>query len=126
MANVKPRVTIPTNVEEKLDLATKIYKKHTTMATTSPLNALQTHTWTSNGPQVTTALTLHQQAEDLKRQAEEAYRKRDLLMGEITESILASRDLLLGVYRDNPKILGEWGYEIDDSARTANKETSKP
>lgn len=121
MANTKPRVVIPKNAEEKLDLAGKIFKKHTAMTTTSPLNALQTHTWAVNGPQVATALTLHQQAEDLKRQAEQAYRKRDLLMEEITESILASRDLLLGVYRDNPKALGDWGFEVDDSGAVAKK-----
>ena len=123
MANPNQRVTIPTNPEEKLDLAAKVYKKHTSLTTTSPLNALQTHTWAVNGPQVANALLLHQQAEDFKRQAEEAYRKRDLLMDEITESILASRDLLLGVYRDNPKILGEWGYEVDDRA-TVKKATA--
>jgi tryptophanyl-tRNA synthetase len=121
MANPNVRVEIPRNAEETLDLASKINKKHTAMTTTSPLNALQTHTWAVNGPQVATALALHQQAEDLKRQAEEAYRKRDLLMGEIKESILASRDLLLGVYRDNPKILGEWGFEVNDSVAAAKK-----
>jgi hypothetical protein len=45
-----------------------------------------------------------------------------LLLGEITESIKASRDLLLGVYRDIPKTLGEYGFEVDDSARAAKKQ----
>ena len=121
MANPNLRVAIPKNAEEKIDLATKVYKKHTAMAAASPLNSLLTHTWTANGPQVATALTLHLQAEDLMRQAEEAYRKRDLLLGEITESLLASRDLLLGVYRDNPKILGEWGFVVDDTVRATAK-----
>jgi hypothetical protein len=74
--------------------------------------------------QVATGLTLHQQAEDYKRQAEEAYRKRDLLLAEIAESVKASRDLLLGVYRDNPKILGEWGFEVNDSVRATKKKQS--
>lgn len=125
MANPNQRVEIPKNAEEKLDLAAKVYKKHTAMATTSPLNSLQTHTWAVNGPQVATTLTLHLQAEDLKRQAEEAYRKRDLIMNEITESLLASRDLLLGVYRDNPKILGEWGFVVHDTARATKKSETK-
>jgi hypothetical protein len=67
-------------------------------------------------------LLLHKKAEELKRQAEEAYRQRDLLLGEITESVKASRDLLQGVYRDTPKTLGEYGFEVDDSARAARKQ----
>lgn len=121
MANSKPRVVIPSNPAQRIDLSAKIYKKHVAMTTTSPLNALQTNTWTQNGPQVANALTLHQQAEDLSRQAEEAYRKRDVLLASIDESIKSSRDLLLGVYRDNPKILGEWGFEVNDTAAAAKK-----
>ncbi len=115
----KPRVNIPRNPSLQIDLGSKIYKKHLTLAAASPLNALQAHTWAQNGPQVALALAQHQLAEDLSRQAEEAYRKRDLLLVEIDESVKSSRDLLLGVYRDNPKILGEWGFEVDDSVCTA-------
>lgn len=121
MANTKPRVNIPKNPAQKLDLASKIYAKHTSMAATSPLNALQSHTWTANGPEVANAQTLNQQAEEYNRLAEEAYRKRDLLMYEIDESIKSTRDLLLGIYRDNPKELGQWGFEVDDSVRAAAK-----
>jgi len=125
MANPNLRVVIPENPAQELDLAKKIYAKHTAMAATSPLASLQTHTWTVNGPQVANALTLHAQAEDLKRQAEEAYRKRDVLLAEIDQSVKASRDLLLAVYRDNPKILGEWGFEVDDSARAKKAAATK-
>lgn len=117
MANPTYRVNIPRNAEEVLDLAADIYQKHTDLATTSPLNAMQTHTWTENGPQVATCLDLHKQAEELSRKAEEAYRQRDLLLGNITESVKASRDLLLGIYRETPKALGDWGFDVDDSPR---------
>jgi len=121
MANTKPRVNIPKNPAQKLDLASKIYAKHSSMSDASLLNALQSHTWTANGPEVANAQTLHQQAEEYNRQAEEAYRKRDLLLSEIDESIKSTRDLLLGIYRDNPKELGQWGFEVDDTARSAVK-----
>lgn len=124
MPNPNQRVLIPRNAAQKLDLAKKVLAKHTAMAATSPLASLQTHTWAANGPQVTTAINLHQQAEDLSRQAEEAYRKRDILLAEIDLSIKASRDILLAVYFDNPKILGEWGFEVDDTVR-ATKATAK-
>jgi hypothetical protein len=122
MANSSFRVNIPKNAEELLDLAAKVYQKHTDLEDASPLNAMVSHKWADNGPNVATCLQLHKQAEELKRQAEEAYRQRDLLMGEITESVKASRDLLLGVYRETPKSLGEYGFEVDDSPRAAKKQ----
>lgn len=122
MANSSYRVNIPKNTEELLDLATKVYQKHTDLATASPLNAMVSHKWSDNGPNVAPCLQLHKQAEDLKRQAEEAYRQRDLMLAGITESVKASRDLLLGVYRETPKSLGEYGFEVDDSARAAKKQ----
>lgn len=121
MANTNYRVNIPKNAEELLDLAAKVYQKHIDLAAASPLNAMVSHNWNSNGPTVAPCLQLHKQAEELKRQAEEAYRQRDLMLTEITESVKASRDLLLGVYRETPKSLGEYGFEVDDSARAAKK-----
>lgn len=122
MANTNYRVNIPKNAEELLDLAATVYQKHTDLAGASPLNAMVSHNWTNNGPNVAPCLQLHKQAEDLKRQAEEAYRRRDLMLTEITESVKASRDILLGVYRETPKTLGEFGFEVDDSARAAKKQ----
>ena len=122
MGNSTVRVNIPKNAEELLDLAGSVYKKHTDLATASPLSAMVSHKWADNGPKVAPCLQLHKQAEELKRQAEEAYRQRDLMLGGITESVKASRDLLLGVYRETPKTLGEYGFEVDDSARAAKKQ----
>jgi len=121
MANSKPRVSIPTNPAQKIDLASRIYAKHVADADASLLNALLNHNWTQNGPEVANALSLHQQAEDLQRQADLAYRKRDLIIGELDESIKSSRDLLLGVYRDNPKELNQWGFDVSDSPKAAVK-----
>ena len=121
MANSSYRVNIPKNTEELLDLAAKVYQKHTDLAVASPLNAMVSHKWADNGPNVAPCLQLHKQAEELKRQAEEAYRKRDLMLNDITESVKASRDLLLGVYRQTPKALGEYGFEVNDTARAAKK-----
>ena len=121
MPNSKPRVYLPTNPKGKLDLAAKVYAKHTQLGATSPLNTMQNHTWTSNGPEVANALTLHDQAESLKRQADEAYKKRDLLLAEIDESLKSSRDLLLSITRDNPKELGQWGFDVFDSPKAAPK-----
>ena len=121
MANSLYRVVIPNNAEELLDLATNVYNKHNELGAASPLNAMVSHKWTDNGPKVATCLTLHKLAEELKRQAEETYRLRDLLLAGITESVKASRDVLLGVYRETPKTLGEYGFQVDDTARASKK-----
>ena len=121
MPSSKPRVSIPNNPVQKLDLAARVYAKHIAAGVSSPLNALQTHKWEDNGPEIATALSLHQQAEDLQRQTDLAYRKRDLLLSEIDESIKSSRDLLMGIYRDNPKELNQWGFDVSDTVRSATK-----
>jgi hypothetical protein len=79
------------------------------------------HNWAANGSKVTDAMALHLQAEELKRQSEEAYNKRNALMGDINESVKASRDLLTGVYRETPKVLNEFGFDVSNSVRTAAK-----
>ena len=121
MANPKIRVNIPTNPAQELELAVRINAKHITDGAASPLNALQNHKWDDNASKITDAQTLHQQAEDLQRQANLAYRKRDLLLTEINESIKSSRDLLLGIYHDNPKELSQWGFDVSDSPKAAAK-----
>jgi hypothetical protein len=122
MPNTKPRVNIPTNPAERLDLAARIYAKHVADGTNSPLNALQNHNWTTNGPEVPNAITLNQQAEDLQRQTDLTYRKRDLLLSDIDECIKSSRDLLLSINRDNPKELNQWGFDVSDTAHAPKKE----
>ena len=121
MANTKPRVIIPRNPAKKLELASMIYAKHLDMANESPLNAIQSNSWSSNGPEISNAQTLHQLAEDYKRKSEIAYQQRDLLLAKIDESIKSSRDLLLGVHRENPKSLGRWGFEVHDSPKTSRE-----
>lgn len=121
MANPKIRVNIPTNPAQKLDLAVRVNAKHTADGATSPLNALHSHKWQDNASKITEAQTFHQQAEELQRQANLSYRKRDLLLEEIDESIKSSRDLLLGIFRDNPKELSQWGFDVSDSPKSSAK-----
>lgn len=121
MANSNYRVVIPTNAEELLDLARLVYAKHVEMAAALPLNIMVSHKWADNGPKVDPCLQLHYKAEELQRQAEEAYKERNLILSELNESVKASRDLLLGVYRETPKTLGEFGFEVNDSVKAPKK-----
>jgi len=127
MATNNVRVSIPTNAADRLSLGASIYEKHLADGDASPLKAITSHSWDSNGPRVATGLEQHKQAEDLKTKSELAYRKRDLELTEVDESIKASRDVLLGIYRDNPKELSQWGFSVSDTPRAAKKpsETTK-
>ena len=121
MPNSKPRVDIPSNPSERLSLSARVYAKHLADGDKSPLNALVNHKWEVNGPRVVVAQTHNSQAEELQRQANLEYRKRDLEQQEIDESVKSSRDLLLGIFRDNPKELSQWGFDVSDSPKAAAK-----
>lgn len=121
MGKSKPRVDVPRNPSEELKLAAKIYSKHLELGAASPLNMLQSHTWATNGPNIVTAQDLQNEAEELQRKLNQTYEKRDLLLAEIDESVKASRDALLGIYRDNPMALGEWGFDVHDSPKASVK-----
>jgi len=124
MSNPNYRVAIPTNPKELLELATQIYQKHTELGTESPLNALVSHSWNENGAKITDAATLNKQAEELKRQSEEANGKRNLLLADIENSVKASRDLLQGVYRETPRTLSQFGFNVTESVRSTTKKQS--
>ena len=117
MSRTDGRIEIPRNVEDVLDLASDVYKKHTNDGASSPLFNLDGIDWAVIGPTIPTALNLHKQAESLKKQADEAYRERDLYMPAIEEAVKASRNLLKSHNQKNPKRLGEWGFKVTDSVQ---------
>ncbi|MBK6977909.1 MAG: hypothetical protein IPH28_13065 [Cytophagaceae bacterium] len=122
MAKVK--IKISRNVQEVLEQAQLVITKHNADAQTSVLNALQDVNWTEVKTQVDTCLGHHLRAEELRRQMELSYRERDKLLGPIIENVKASRDLLLGVFRSNPKRLGDWGFKVSDKpAKVTQKDT---
>lgn len=121
MAKTTFRVSIPKNTEKLLALATRVYAKHTELGEDSPLRLMKSYNWEVNGKNIEVCLEKHQQAEALKRQMEDLYRQRDLLLKEINETVKSSRDLLIGVYRQTPKTLGEFGFDIDDTASSPKK-----
>lgn len=122
MANPNYRITIPASAKPLIDLATLVYQKHQSDADKSPLKAMQTNTWETNGPKISEALQLHVQAEELRKQAENLNKKRDLLLNVVKESVKGSRDILMGIYRENPKELGNWGYEVNASVSKSKKD----
>ena len=114
MAN--SRIDIPRNVEELLDLASDVHKKHLADGEASPLKSLQDYDWAVEGPKIQLALVKHKEAESLRRQMELAYKERDKLIGNVEGIVKSSRDVLKGVYSKTVKKLGEWGFDIKDAA----------
>lgn len=109
------RITIPKNPAELLDLAKKIYDKHQTDGAASPLNAMQDYNWAVDGPKVTPCLANHNNAEDATKKAEQFYRQRDIDLPEIKAIVQNSASILKSIYAKNPKVLGDYGFVVDDS-----------
>lgn len=110
------RVKIPTNPEKLLSLADTVLAKHTADGPSSPLNVLQDHNWTDNGPKVADAKALNAQAKELEKQVEKLYEQRNALLKSIEATVRSSSRTLMGIYKSSPKQLGEWGFEVNDTA----------
>lgn len=122
MPNPNFRIIIPTSAKSLIDLAESVLKKHQADGAQSPLSMMVSNNWETNGPKVAQADALHNQAEEFKRQAENLLKQRDLLLDDVTESVKGSRDVLIGIYRDNPRELGKWGYQVNDSVSNSKPE----
>jgi hypothetical protein len=112
------RIKRPASPKESLDLATVIYQKHLNDGPSSPLHNLTGINWDEIGPNAISATALHQSAEEHKRKMEEDYRERDNRLVLIMQAINAAKALLKAMYSQNPKKLGDWGFDIDDSIPT--------
>lgn len=120
----KVKIHISKNVQELIEQAELVFQKHQADGENSVLNALQNINLQDEQAKINQCKAHHLRAEELKRQMELAYRERDILVDSINETIRSSRDLLLGVYRANPKKLGEWGFKVSD--KTTKSATKDP
>ena len=113
---------MPRNPEGMLNLADKVYSKHVADGINSDLNNLDDtmYNWAKVGPTIPACLALHVNAEALKAAMEKTYRERDALLAVIDSNVKGSSTYLKGKYT-NPKKLGEWGFEIDDTPPTPKK-----
>lgn len=121
MATQKMRVPIPRNPEELIRLGSSVFKKHVQDADASPLKSMKDYNWETEGPKLDKALAKHNEAEELKKKMEAAYKERDLLLANTVPIIRASRDILAGINSQNMKRLGDWGFTVEASAVAARK-----
>lgn len=108
------RVKISRNTEEVLNLAELVGKKHEELGKDSPLQPLN---WNNQLDNVRKAIEYHKQAKEYLRMAEQAHEQRDLLVVPIDDLLRQSRDLLKALYRNEPKRLGEFGFEVGEAVK---------
>jgi hypothetical protein len=113
------RVIIPANPKDLLELGQKVYDKHLDAAAQSPLTSLS---WNVQGPLIADALSFHVEAEELRKQMEILYEKRNLILNPVDDLVKQSRDLLKAIYRNEPHKIGEFGFEVNNTPPPAKKD----
>lgn len=117
----KGRVKLPQWGKEFLSISKGIAEKHKALGDSSPLKLLEDYDFDKVGPLADTAFDKHAEAEDYAGKAETAYRERDKNKPLINEATRAALNLLKAKYAKNPKMLIEWGVQVDDSKMTPPK-----
>lgn len=121
MANNRYKIDIPTNPAEAIALLTAIKTKHEALGAGSPLAGLK---WADIGPALAVAAEQNELSLELRRKAEAATGARDAKMPALTDAIRSARDVLMGLNRDNPDALGDFGFDVSDAR--SSKESPPP
>ena len=111
------RIVLPTNPDEVLNLAQKVYDKHQADGAASPLNAQSDFNWATEGPKIVPCRKNNKDAAEAAKLAEKLYRERDKDLNPITAILKNSAALLKTIYAKNPKVLGDYGFVVDDTPR---------
>lgn len=122
MPNNKFSVGIPSDPSEAIRLLTAIKTKHAALGATSPLAGLK---WADIDPALTVAVEQDALSDEFHRKAEKATGARDAKMPVVTEAIRSARDVLMGLNRENPDALGDFGFKVSD-ARSGKAGSQQP
>lgn len=123
----KARVGIPINHGELIDLCVSIGKTHTKQGAKSPLSILE---WDDINPAITEADELDDKINEMTREIEKLTQRRKTLVEKadgLGDFARQARDILTGVYRNEMKKLGDFGFDVNDSPKakkTAEKKTT--
>lgn len=120
-------VLVSNNPEELMALADNILQKHYQDGAATKIPAALADPLQS---QLTIARTEYTRRNELDRLKEKLIEERNLLLGKnsvrnsymegtVSYYLAAARDILLGMYRQNPKALGDWGYTVNASSGVA-------
>lgn len=132
MPNNKFRVVIPDNADEFLILIDAIIEKEEAIA---PNGVLTPAELAALKQKRETAFKANKEKKEFEKRAEERTRDRDNALGRAKGQgvdtpdtcefyVTQLRDLVLARNKTNPKVLGEWGFDVDDSPRAGDEPTA--
>ena len=110
---------MPDDPSEAIKLLRSVKDKHTELAAASPLGGLE---WDKITAALESAETQDALSDQCYLDAEKATKERNLYTPVVNDALRASRDVLLGVYRSNPKKAGDFGFTVNDSPQTSASE----
>lgn len=129
MARKTVRVDIPTNPDDLLQLLEKVIAKNAADGAASPLKSLNMATFEAK---TQVALAANSEMQRLYELAKIETGKRDNAFGSIQTADTALyilgqiRDLLLVIYKNNPRELGQWGFGVVEGEVTIKRGPAVP
>jgi hypothetical protein len=114
----KVRIIIPTAPTELIGLCQAAGTEHKAKGKDSPLGIL---TWDEINPKITEAAAVDSKITGMSRELEQLIERRKILIetpGGLADFARQARDILSGVYRNEMKKLGDFGFEVSDSPKT--------
>lgn len=122
-----PRVVIPENPTDLFTLVAAIAAHSETLGSKSPLTIMESDvTIAELGPQAPKALALQADIDRLERELKEKYGERQPYIDRMTPFVRDARTLLLGVYSQNPRKLGDFGYDVKTTEAPKPKAPKPP
>lgn len=129
MSSNKFRVVIPKNADEFLILIDNIIEKEEAIAPGGVLTPAELQKLKEKRE---TAFKANKEKKEFEKRAEERTRDRDNAFGRAEGQgvdtpdtceffVTQLRDLVLAKNKTNPKVLGEWGFEVDDSPKAGDE-----
>lgn len=106
------RVEIPRDPSEAIALLGTVKAKSDALGAASPLAGLE---WDKIAPAHARAAEHDGKADQFRKDSERETGERNKDMPAVNDALRSARDVLLGVYRSNPKKLGDFGFEVADS-----------
>ncbi|WP_320052591.1 hypothetical protein [uncultured Acetobacteroides sp.] len=114
------KIVIPTNLDKRAKLAKDIMGRATQDGEKSPIKTIISDPLKAK---IETVEVKAKQANEYRRQVEVLIEERNNLMKEVDQFIRSSRDILTGIFPNEPKKLTEYGFEVDENR---SKKSSAP
>lgn len=123
MAKSSFRVPLPTDPSESIALLKKVKVEHDSLGASSPLAGMK---WTSIASALAAADQQDGLSDTLRKDAEKATEARDAQMPIVVQALRSARDVLIGLNPTNPRVLGDYSFNVDDTPAATPAAKPKP